>query len=244
MTTSNINCDHSNLPCTSCYVGYFREITSNVFEECCPYISKTVQVVDKSKSWYNSDVRSASKNLRKAEKKYRNNSNTENLNEFKRLRNINWNVITLAKREFLHKSISECCNNPRKVVNQINSFLGKPEKEMVLPSHDSKQNLTNKFKNFFIDKIDKIVNAFDSNFSSSYENADLPLNPILNFRPITNEDALNLIKNMNRTFCQNDPFDIKKTTPMILKLSQYIMLILQTYLFIVVCSLTLKNMPI
>ena len=210
MVSNNIDCDHSILPCISCYVDYFRAVTSSVFEECCPYISKTVQIVDKSKSWYNSDVRSANKNLRKAEKKYRNNSNSENLNEFKRLRNIKCNVITVAKREFLHKSISECGNNPRKVFNQINSFLGKPEKEMVLPSHDSKQNLTNKFKNFFIDKIDKIVNAFDANFSSSYESADLPINPIFNFRPITNEDALNFIKNMNRTFCQNDPFDIKK----------------------------------
>ena len=107
MISSNINCDHSNLPCTSCYVGYFRKITSKVFEECCPYISKTVQVVDKSKSWYNLDVRSANKNLRKAEKKYRNNSNTENLNEFKRLLKFKCNVINLAQREFLHKSIIE-----------------------------------------------------------------------------------------------------------------------------------------
>ena len=111
-------------------------------------------------------------------------------------------------------------------------------------SHDSKQNLTNQFKNFFIDKIDTIVNAFDSNFSTSYENADLPINPIFKFSPITSEDALSLIRNMNRTFCQNDPFDIKKLALMILKLSHYIMLILPSYHFIVVSSLTLKNMPI
>ena len=210
MISSNISCHHSNLPCISCYVGYFREITSNVFEECCPYISKTVQVVDKSKSWYNSDVRSASKNLRKAEKKYRNNSNTENLNEFKRLLNFKCNVINLAKREFLHKSISECGNNPRKIFNQINSFLGKPGKEIVLPSHDSKHTLSNQFKNFFIDKIDKIVNTFNSNSSSSHAVPDVPINPISNFSPISKEDALGIIRNMNRTFCQNDPFDIKK----------------------------------
>ena len=43
--------------------------------------------MDKSKNWYNSDVRNAKKNLRKAEKKYRTCNNIQNFNEYKRLRN-------------------------------------------------------------------------------------------------------------------------------------------------------------
>ena len=50
----------------------------------------------------------------------------------------------------------------------------------------------------------------------------MPINPISNFSPITNEDALGIMRNMNRTFCQNDPFDIKKVnTDDLVTLSEY-----------------------
>ena len=211
MISNNIVCEHSVPPCISCYVNYFRLITGKVFDECCPYVTKTIQVVDKSKNWYSAEVRNANKNLRKAEKKYRTRSTIDNLNDFKRLRNIKCQTIALAKRDYLHKSISECSNNPRKIYNHLNNFLGKPSKEMALPNHESKLDLSNLFKDFFIDKINKIVAAFDFNIPSPHLNPDLPINPVFNFNPITDEDALSIIKDMNSTYCLNDPFDIKKT---------------------------------
>ena len=69
MTHSNINCDHAELPCISCHVNNFISASNEVFNECCPNTTKTIQVIDGSKKWFNANVHTAKKNLRKAEKK-------------------------------------------------------------------------------------------------------------------------------------------------------------------------------
>ena len=207
MTHSNINCDHAELPCISCHVNNFISASSEVFNECCPNTTKNIQVIDGSKKWFNTNVYTAKKNLRKAEKKYRSCNNLENFEEYKRLRNVKSQTITLAKREYLHKSINECSNDARKIFNHINTFLGKSDKVTTLPSHDSKQILATQFKNFFIEKIDVIVAAFGDTAPSNLI-PDLPVIPVFIFTPISPEIALDLIKNMNKTYCQNDPFDI------------------------------------
>ena len=218
MTLNNVDCDHSNLPCISCHVNCFRKTTSMVYDECCPYVTKTIQVVDKSKKWFNSDVRIAKKNVRKAEKKYRNSNNDQNYNEYKRSRNVKCNVITQAKKQYIYKSITECNNDSRKTFNVLNSFLGKSDKTNALPSHDSISVLSNQFKDFFTDKINKIVDAFDNTVPSSHLIPDFPLQALSNFKPITPEVSLGLISNMNKTFCHNDPFNIKKIDDENLKL--------------------------
>ena len=210
MTLNNMDCDHSSVPCISCHVNYFRQTTSQVYDRCCPYVTKTIQVVDKSKNWYNSDVRIAKKNARKAEKKYRNSNNVQNFNEYKRLRNMKSHAITLAKEQYIQNSIAESKNDSRKIFNILNSFLGKSDKTNALPSHDSKSVLSNQFKDFFTDKINKIVDAFDNTVSLPHLIPDIPLQPLSNFKPITPEVALGFISKMNKTFCNNDPFDIKK----------------------------------
>ena len=42
MDLDNIGCDHSNSSCISCYVDYFRQVTSKIFDECCPYSVRNI----------------------------------------------------------------------------------------------------------------------------------------------------------------------------------------------------------
>ena len=101
MTLNNIVCEHHVSPCISCYVKYFRQVTSEVFDDYCPYITKTIKVMDKSKNWYNSDVCNAKKNQRKAEKKYIKSNTIQNFDEYKRLRNVKCLLINRAKKNYI-----------------------------------------------------------------------------------------------------------------------------------------------
>ena len=74
-------------------------------------------------------------------------------------------AITLAKKQYIQNSIAESKNDSRKIFNILNSFLGKSDKTNALPSHDSKSVLSNQFKDFFTNKINKIVDAFDNTVS-------------------------------------------------------------------------------
>ena len=210
MTLNNIVCEHCDSPCISCYVKYFRQLTSEVFDDCCPYITKTIKVMDKSKNWYNSDVCNAKKNQRKAEKKYKNSNTIQNFDEYKRLRNVKCLIINRAKKNYIQKSITECNNDPSKIYNILNCFLGKSKDAGTLPTHDSKLDLSNQFRIFFIEKINKIVNGFSNTVSPHQWIPDMPIQSLGHFKPITPEEALIVICDMNKTFCHNDPFDVKK----------------------------------
>ena len=210
MNLDNIACDHSNSSCISCYVNYFRQVTSKIFDECCPYITKTIKVMDKSKKWYNSETRNAKKMLRKAENKYKKRNSIQNFNEYKRLRNMKLHINNSAKKNYIQKSITESNNDPRKIHNILNGFLGKSDNTRALPTHESKLDLSNHFRTFFIEKIQKIVDDFDNTILSSHLIPDMPLQSLCEFRPITTEVAYDLICDMKKTFCHSDPFNVKK----------------------------------
>ena len=206
-----VSCVHSSVSCISCYVELFRQISKDIYDSYCPPTVKTIQILDKSRKWFNIDVLNAKKNLRKAEKKYKNRSTPENREDYLRLRNLKCSAITSAKRDYLYKTIEECNNDPRKIYNHLNSFLGKSNKVVSFPSHTSKTDLCNKFKNFFIDKIIRIVDSFGNSDPSSLNLIpDIPMKNIDIFSPITDAVAFSIIMKMNKTYCLNDPFNIKK----------------------------------
>ena len=68
-------------------------------------------------------------------------------------------AISNSKSEVLQKKISDCNGDLKKLVNIIDTLLGR-NKQTTLPKYDSPITMASVMNNFFIDKIDNIRAEF------------------------------------------------------------------------------------
>ena len=78
-----------------------------------------------------------------------------------------------------------------------------------LPSFNSKVQLANKFKDFFVSKINNINRSFPLAVHSLSILPDFPTMPFTCFLPVSREKVSYYLQTMNKTFCQNDPIDLR-----------------------------------
>ena len=205
-------CPHSlDNHCVKCSTDKFRNVASEIYEECAPVIEKTIKVTDSSNLWYNAEIRDAKKKCRKVENLYKRRKCAFTRNKFVRVRQEKNDVIRRAKKNYFSNKIECCSSDPKKLFCQLNKLLGKNIMDNSrLPVHVSKHCLANKFKTFFISKIERIILSFSP---AQQEIAslipDFPLIEFENFIPISTERVSTCIANMNKTHCLNDPIDIK-----------------------------------
>ena len=87
----------------------------------------------------------------------------------------------------------------------LRSFA-KPEDNNPLPDIN-KERLPDEFANYFLNKIEKIMDIFEGN--DKYSQPIRPCTKLLNFKPLTEEQVLNLINQMHYTTCEMDPCNTK-----------------------------------
>ena len=206
-------CVHScnEMCCTSCLVSEYRKTTSEYFEQKAPIIEKNIIVCDSNNLWYNSDIKKAKRIMRKAEKLYKRHKTSFYRDEYRRLLQVKCDLILRAKVAYYGGKIENCKNDSKKLYGVLNGLLGKNTKDYVLPQHDSDYALANDFKDFFLSKVMDLKNSFNENssFSNSSLIPNLPLEQFHKFAKVEKTEILKLLKNMNKTFCNNDPFDIR-----------------------------------
>ena len=130
--------------------------------------------------------------------------------EYRRLRKIKDDVIQNSKENFFRNKIENCSSDPKLLYKQLNHLLGRDNNNNDLPEHSSKKELADEFKNNFISKVDKISESFPDATISPLYLIDFPLQPFERFQPVSKELVLHHIKNMNKTYCPNDPIDFRK----------------------------------
>ena len=206
-----INCDHGSLPCINCVSKVFRQVSSSVFNDSCPVVEKCIKIRDQSENWYNGEIRSAKRDMRKVEKKYKKFRTDVYLNEYRALRQNKCRLVTSAKMSYVNRKIDECGNDSKKQFKFLKKLLGRIDCSYVFPSHESKFSLANDFKDHFIGKIRLIVESFDLGFSAErYFLPDIPVRKFDSFLPVSVEDTLKLVLSVNKTHCLNDPIDVRK----------------------------------
>ena len=208
----NFECEHAgDSPCTNCIVLSFNTLSREVFDLECPLLTKRIKIKDKNVGWYDNNVHDAKKQTRKAETKYQREKTETSLSELRRARQIKRQLVDSNKKEYYLKRIDECGNDSRKLFKELNFLLGRKSKDSSLPFSVSKNKLANDFRNFFINKVNHIVSSFDDDASTSNITLpDLPVRILSRFSPVTEEEALQILRSMNKTYCLNDPFDAKQ----------------------------------
>ena len=93
----------------------------------------------------------------------------------------------------------------------MNGLLGKSNGENPLPIRSNDLQLANEFSKYFLLKVKRISDMFES-FppSKSQLIPDFPVLPLMNFAEINKQEILCIVRTVNKTNCANDPFNIRK----------------------------------
>ena len=203
-------CNEPGDTCVDCIMMRYRSCAQSFYDENAPLIRKVIKINDKNEPWYNSDIISAKRDMRKMEKKFKAHKSDYYRDEFKRLRQIKCSLVTSSKIAYYRNKINVCKNDPKQLYVELNNMLGRKDTNIVLPSHSCPKALANDFKNFFVSKIENMNATFNNVSNLSMQLIpDFPLNVFEEFDPVAVENVSQIICRLNRTHCLNDPIDVR-----------------------------------
>ena len=95
---------------------------------------RNILIKGECNKWYNTEIKIAKRNMRQAEKKYRQHKTNElKYNELRRLHQINCELVTRTKALY-YKKLNGCGNDSSKSFGQINILLGQNKNSNILPN--------------------------------------------------------------------------------------------------------------
>ena len=159
--------------------------------------------------WFDDRIRREIIIRRKKERTYRNDPKEYNLNTFYQQCRFVSNIIKTAQRTYYTEKLADNKINFKQIFEISNKLLYKNE-PLLLPPTDNKKSLADQFNEFFITKIDKIMNRLVPTTSHliniDYIEDKFETDKRLHeFRPLTLEETINLVKSAAPKSCDLDP---------------------------------------
>ena len=194
------------------FIQYFNSSMSDILEIHAPLITKTITVRPDT-AWYTPDLHEIKRSQRRAERKASKTGQTVDAQIFDDISDSYNSAIIKAKETYYNKQIVDNKDDRQSLFKITNKLLGK-EKNVKRPSHTSKEELSNRFSDYFEEKIDKIKSDLEStkaslkNISVAQQVAvepDFIGDPLSRFEPATVEEVTKIIRQSPSKSCQLDP---------------------------------------
>ena len=185
-------------------VELYNSILTDLMDKHCPLIEKTVK--ENYKPWVDEELRVLRRKRRAAERAWRQGKGEKRV--YVELRN-KFTICENTKRcLYNRKALKASSGDTKTLYKKLNRLLGKTCQE--IPSHSDPCSLSEDFKNFFADKVDKIrkdiVKESEAVTEVRNDAEEIEVNCRLDhFSPITLEEIKKLIGNMTNKFCGLDP---------------------------------------
>ena len=189
-------------------VASYNTILSDLLEKHAPLRTRKVKQSHRQ-PWFDDRIRREIIIRRKKERAFRRDPTKYNLNAFYQQCRFVSNIIKTAQRTYYTQKLADNKTNFKRIFEISNKLLYKNE-PVPLPSTDNKKNLADQFNEFFITKIDKIMEGLVPTTSH-------PINKVYiedrfetdkrlyEFRLLTLEKTINLVKSAAPKSCDLDP---------------------------------------
>ena len=149
-------------------------------------------------------MRDAKRLRRKLERRWRKTRSEPDREAYRYQCQVVRDELVKAKSEHYHNKLSEA-DNHKDVYSIANSLLFGP-KVQKLPTHDSVQDLSEQFADYFIQKIVTIRNGLCQNINSDNQCDETDVISILgSLNPATNEEISKIIRSSASKSCDLDP---------------------------------------
>lgn len=191
-------------------VRHYNDRIIEAIDNHAPLQTK-VFTVRPNTQWYSSDLHTAKKAKRKAERVWRQSKLEVHRQIFKEKCRINSKLLFESKQTYYSSNIIECGNDTKRLYKLTNTLMGKNQ-DAVLPVSECDTALSNKFSDFFLEKIQSIrENLQNANNSASNPehslSADIKFTgqPLTEFSTASNEEIRKLLMTSPSKSCELDP---------------------------------------
>ena len=161
---------------------------------------KTIQLKGQTKKpWYNDTIHAARQKRRRLESQWKRTGLVVHREMFVEQSKLVGAMICRAKRVYFHDKLEKCDN--KNMFRVVNGLLCTSD-GALLPAHEDKTLLANKFADFFEDKIKKIRQGFPPPCDLE---VGIPDRSLTSFRPVTQGEMHKLIMSRPSKSCALDP---------------------------------------
>ena len=182
----------------------YNDVLSNPLDKHAPLVSKDT-VVRPKKPWYTEDINSAKQWRRAAERKWLKTGLAVHLKIFHEECARVKQLCHAAKVNFFQSKITENASNQKELFKITNDLLHR-KKESKLPTFKSAQELANRFADYFSNKIEKIIQSFDTSTTTQDSTCSNYTGTCFNnFSPISEDQLKKIILGGNSKWCHLDP---------------------------------------
>ena len=184
-------------------VTTYNTILQDFIDKHAPEYDRTFKPLHHT-PWYNSTVRDAKRLRRRLERRWRKTQSEPDREAYRFQCQVVRDELVKAKSEHYHNKLSEA-DNHKDVYSIANSLLFGP-KVQKLPTHDSVQDLSEQFADYFIQKIVTIRNGLCQNINTDNQCDETDVIFILgSLKPATNEEISKIIRSSASKSCDLDP---------------------------------------
>ncbi len=165
-------------------------------------------VIRHREPWFNDHIKQEKLKRKKLERAWRAKKTVDCREQFKQQRNHVTLLMEKTKTAFYSSKVEEHSGNQKALFGLIKSLCGQ-KKDTPLPAHESALELAENFSDFFIQKIENIRVKLDSDPDIIHDMAIDPINveiePLSEFKPISDNDVRNLFMKAATKSCALDP---------------------------------------
>ena len=153
-------------------VRSYNTTLSSLLDEHAPPCTRAI-VSRPSVPWFNEEIRSAKRQRRRAERKWKLSNLDADFQAFKTIKNKTTYIMNNARREFYTEFVENNSHDQRKLFCATKKLLNK-KSDTALPSYCDKTSLANDMGNYFIKKISDIRAELDNNCNFTSPVSDDP----------------------------------------------------------------------
>ena len=188
-------------------VNAYNNTLKSALDHHAPVITKTI-VKRPTVPWFNDGVKSAKKEKRRAERKWRRTRLHSDLLDFKAKKNLATCVIKRARSDYYTNFIQENYSDLRKLFRSAKTLFDQEVDLNFMGYHDNRK-LANDIGKFLVQKIERIRTKLDTaataDPSQSFEPPYLNSAQLASFTILSQEDVKNLIGKSSKKTCSLDP---------------------------------------
>jgi hypothetical protein len=188
-------------------VSRYNSVMQELADKHAPAKTKTITVKPHAE-WYTTELEQQKRKKRKLERVYRKTVSSEDLQAFLLQCAYYYDLILTTRQQFYSGKIEANAGDQKALYGVLNYLLHR-QKEQQLPSHDNLYELTSRFADFFMDKIQKIREKIqymkDDTSVSILENEVCTSAVMSEFQLVTEEDIKKIIAKSPSKFCGLDP---------------------------------------
>ena len=184
----------------------YNSVLTQLMDKHCPVIKKKLR--KKPMPWLDVDLRLLRKKRRAAERAWRKGKGTRK--DYIDLRDRFVSLEFVKRCSYNKESLRASAGDSKTLYKKLNRLLGNETQD--LPKHQDPGKLSEDFKDFFAEKVNKIRKDIELDASKNVPEETLALSSdpdyvslLHTFSPISAEDLRKLIKMMSNKFCCLDP---------------------------------------